>query len=91
MNTLYTAMLATLAIALLATLGRLARGPSLPTRVVALDLMASLVVGIIAVQAVVTGQAILLDVAAVLALVAFLGTIAFARFIEKGDLPWRRA
>ena len=26
----------------------------------------------------------------VLALIAFLGTVAFARFIEKGELPWRK-
>lgn len=69
---------------------RLVRGPSLPDRVVALDLMATLAVGYMAVYAVDTGQAMFLDVAVVLALIAFLGTVAFARFIEKGELPWRK-
>ncbi|MFH1907603.1 MAG: cation:proton antiporter [Chloroflexota bacterium] len=69
---------------------RLVRGPSLPDRVVALDLMATLAVGYMAVYAVATGQAMFLDVAVVLALIAFLGTVAFARFIEKGELPWRK-
>lgn len=60
---------------------RLLRGPSLPDRVVALDLMSVLVVGWIAVHTVRTGQTVYLDVAIVLGLIAFLGTVAFARYI----------
>lgn len=70
---------------------RLVRGPSLPARVVALDMMGALTVGIIAVYTVATRQTIFLDVASVLALIGFLGTVAFAYFVEKGDLPWRKA
>ncbi len=62
---------------------RLARGPSLPDRVVALDLMGTLGVGFIAVYAVVTGQAVLLDVAIVLAMILFLGTVAFAHYLDR--------
>lgn len=79
-----------LTVALFLAFFRLVRGPSLPDRVVALDLMASLAVGFIAVYAVDSGQAMFLDVAVTLALIAFLGTVAFARFIEKGELPWRK-
>jgi len=60
---------------------RLLRGPSLPDRVVALDLMSVLVVGLIAVHTVRTGQTVYLDVAIVLGLIAFLGTVAFARYL----------
>jgi multicomponent Na+:H+ antiporter subunit F len=60
---------------------RVVRGPTLPDRVVALDLMATLAMGFIALYAVTTGQAIFLDVAIALALIAFLGTVAFAYFI----------
>jgi multicomponent Na+:H+ antiporter subunit F len=70
---------------------RLVLGPSLPMRVVALDLMASVAVGFIAMDAVATGQPLFLDVAVALALIAFLGTVAFAHFIEKGDLPQRKS
>jgi multicomponent Na+:H+ antiporter subunit F len=70
---------------------RLVRGPSLPDRVVALDLMAILSLGLIAVHAVATDQAIVIEAAIVLALIAFLGTVAFAYFIEKGELPWRKS
>ncbi len=62
---------------------RLARGPSLPDRVVALDLLATLVIGMIAAYAITLNQPVILDVASVLALLAFLGTVAFARYLEK--------
>lgn len=62
---------------------RLLRGPTLPSRVVALDLMSVLGIGIIAVYAVLTDQPVFIDVAAVLALVSFLGTVAFAAYVER--------
>jgi multicomponent Na+:H+ antiporter subunit F len=70
---------------------RLILGPTLADRVVALDLIGVLSVGLIALYAVFQDQAVFIDIAVVLALIAFLGTIAFAHFIEKGELPWRRA
>ncbi|MCX8061990.1 MAG: cation:proton antiporter [Anaerolineales bacterium] len=76
--------------AVLLCLYRVARGPSLPDRVVGLDLLASVTVGLIAVYAVLSGEIIYIDVATVLALIAFLGTVAFAYFIEKGGMPWRK-
>lgn len=63
---------------------RLVRGPSLPDRVVALELFASITVGIIAAYTLVSAQTAFLDVAMVLALTAFLAAVAFARYLEKG-------
>lgn len=91
MNILINVTFGFLIIAMFVAFVRLVRGPSLPARVVALDLMGSLAVGIIAVYSAATGQAIYLDVAIVLALIGFLGTVAFAYFVEKGELPWRKA
>lgn len=79
-------VLALLSVALVLAFLRLARGPTLPDRVVALDLTGTLTVGIIAVYAVATGQPVFLDVAIVLALIAFLGTVSFARYLEKGTM-----
>jgi multicomponent Na+:H+ antiporter subunit F len=70
-------------VALLLVFVRLARGPSLSDRVIALDLMAVLAVGLIAMVAFEADQAVFLDAAIVLALVAFLGTVAFARYLER--------
>jgi multicomponent Na+:H+ antiporter subunit F len=64
---------------------RIARGPSLPDWVVALDLGGSLVVGIVAAYGILAAQPVFLDVAVAVALVAFLGTAAFARYLERAD------
>ena len=66
----------------LATL-RLLLGPTLADRVVALELMASITVGIIAVYTISSGVSDFLDVAVVLALTAFLAAVGFARYLEK--------
>lgn len=64
---------------------RLARGPSLPDRVVALDMMTVAIVAFCALAAVRSGDAAFLDVALVLALVGFLATVALARFAERQE------
>ena len=69
---------------MLLVLIRLVRGPDLANRVVALDLLSVLGVGIAAAAAVVSGDAVYLDVALMLALVAFVSTVAFARYAEQG-------
>ncbi|MGB7949430.1 MAG: cation:proton antiporter [Candidatus Binatia bacterium] len=62
---------------------RLVRGPSLPDRVVALDLITIQIAAFLAVDTIATGQTVFLDAAIVLALIAFLGTVAFARYLER--------
>jgi multicomponent Na+:H+ antiporter subunit F len=81
-------ILPVLSLALLLTFARLLRGPSLPDRVIALDMMATLSIGVVAVYALATGQPALLDVAVLLALLAFLGTVGFAYYIERRK-KWR--
>jgi multicomponent Na+:H+ antiporter subunit F len=62
---------------------RLMRGPSLADRVVALDLMSMLAIGIAAMYAITRNEPVFLDVATVLALLSFITTVAFARFMEE--------
>ena len=81
-----TVVLNVLVVALFLAFIRLVRGPSLPDRVVALELCGTVVVGMIAVQAIMTEQRVLLDVAIALALVSFLGTVAFARYVQRGGV-----
>jgi len=75
--------LAMAGLAMFLAFARLVLGPSLPDRVVALDLIGLIVVGIIAAYDILTKQPILLDAATVVALVSFLGTVAFARYVER--------
>ncbi|NLI31975.1 MAG: hypothetical protein GX422_04220 [Deltaproteobacteria bacterium] len=65
---------------------RLIKGPSFPDRVVALDIMTTVAMGLIGLYAMETGEAIFLDVALLLALVSFLGTVAFAYYVERRQL-----
>ena len=74
---------ALLTAALFLAFTRLVRGPTLPDRVVALDLISVIAVGLIAVYAIDLDQQVFFDAAIVVALVAFLGTVAFARYLER--------
>lgn len=60
---------------------RIARGPTLPDRVLGLDMLTSVGIGYVAVIAVRTGFQFYVDIAIALALVGFLATVALARFI----------
>lgn len=81
--------LAVLSIALLIVIYRLIVGPTLPDRIVALDLLVGIVIGFIATVGLKTGFYLYLDVAIALGLVGFLTTVAFARFVlhrgQSGD------
>jgi multicomponent Na+:H+ antiporter subunit F len=76
--------LGTLALALLIAIVRLVKGPSLPDRIVAMDLVGVLVVGLIVVLAAWTGVRATLDAAIVIALIGFVGTVAYATYVERG-------
>ena len=62
---------------------RLIRGPSLPDRVVSVDLITVLAVAIAGLLAITYTEPDFLDIAVVLALVAFLATVAFAWYAER--------
>lgn len=77
------AVLPAMSLAMVLAFVRLVRGPTLPDRVVALDLIGTLGMGMIAVYAMARDLPVLVDVAIVLALLSFLGTVAFARYLER--------
>src|SRR5687767_5330725 len=76
--------LITLTVALLIAVVRLVKGPTLPDRVVAMDLVGVLVVGLIVVLAASTGVRAALDAAIVIALIAFVSTVAYGTYVERG-------
>ena len=86
-ETALSAALAMLAVAALLAFVRLVRGPTLPDRVVAIDLLGVLIVGILVVYTAASGAKAFLDVGMVIALVSFLGTVAYARYIESDEEP----
>ncbi|MDX9942558.1 MAG: monovalent cation/H+ antiporter complex subunit F [Bacteroidales bacterium] len=74
---------ASLTISLFAGLYRLLTGPTLPDRMVVMDLIASLVIGLILTYIMLTGQTVFLNVAVVIALLVFMGNIAFAKYLKR--------
>lgn len=73
-----------LAISLLICFIRLLRGPDVPNRTVAFDLIAVHAVGIFALFAVQRNSEVLLEGAIITAVLGFLGTVMLGRFLERG-------
>ena len=69
---------------------RLMKGPSLPDRVVSVDLITVLAVAVAGLLAITHGEPDFLDIAVALALVAFLATVAFAWYAERTTLQLNR-
>ncbi|MFD1629290.1 monovalent cation/H+ antiporter complex subunit F [Pseudopedobacter beijingensis] len=72
-----------LAFSLILTFIRLIKGPDIVDRVIALDLIITSGIGVIAIYCITFNSALFLDVGMILALIAFLGTMAFSYYIEK--------
>jgi multicomponent Na+:H+ antiporter subunit F len=82
---LYYIILPILSISILIIFVRFLKGPTLSDRIVALDLIITTGIGIIAVYSIHTNQPTFLDIAMILALIAFLGTVAFSYYLEKRE------
>ena len=63
-------------------LARAARGPSVADRMLAIDTLATVVLGMLVVLSTMTGLAYLMDIAIALALLGFVGTLALAKQLE---------
>jgi multicomponent Na+:H+ antiporter subunit F len=74
-----------LGVAMVVAFIRLVKGPTLPDRIVAMDLFGMLVVGLIVVLAGWSGVRATLDAAMVIALIGFVSTVAYATYVERGD------
>jgi multicomponent Na+:H+ antiporter subunit F len=73
-----------LSLSVVGCLYRLLKGPSMPDRVIALDLIGIQLIGMIAMISMLIRTTKFVDVILLIGILAFLGTIAFSKFIEKG-------
>jgi len=64
---------------------RFLKGPSLPDRVIALDMLILISICIISIYSIQTIQSTFLDVAMLFALIAFLSTSAYAFYLEQRE------
>ncbi|MGC9471200.1 MAG: monovalent cation/H+ antiporter complex subunit F [Bacteroidales bacterium] len=81
-QTILYAALANLILAMALTLVRLGRGPASGDRVVALDLVASISMGMILVYSLFTEEAVYLDIPVLIAMVSFIGTVAISAYLK---------
>jgi multicomponent Na+:H+ antiporter subunit F len=65
---------------------RIIRGPSIPDRMVAIDILGILVVGIAALMVVKTGRTFLIDIAITWVILSFIGTITLAKYLSRKKL-----
>ncbi|MRX33331.1 cation:proton antiporter [Aminobacter sp. MDW-2] len=82
--------LGVLTISFLLVVVRVVKGPSLPDRILALDMLVAVAIGFIAVLGVRSGFTLYVDVAIALGLVGFLATVAFARFVMSGGIDAKK-
>lgn len=83
MTVVVTICFVALALAALLVAVRLVLGPTVPDRVVALDVLVQMVVAGIAVAAALTRDGIYLSLLVAVSLLAFVGTVTVGRFVER--------
>ena len=61
---------------------RIIRGPTIPDRMVAIDIFGILVVGICAIVSVQTGKSFILDIGIAWIILSFIGTLTLAKYLS---------
>ncbi len=83
MNTLYWIWSIILSISILMVLTRFIKGPTLPDRVIALDMFTTITTGLLVLISFFLNNYILLDVSLVYAVLAFISVLIMARYLES--------
>lgn len=72
------------ALAIVISLYRIIRGPSIPDRVIAMDMIGVNLISAIAAISILLNTKAYLEVILILGILAFISTIALSKFIERG-------
>jgi multicomponent Na+:H+ antiporter subunit F len=89
MSVAVTVIQLVLGLGVVIALVRAIKGPTLADRMVATDLILTLMAGGAAAEAARSGSSLFVPVVLVVALIAFTGTVVVARFVEWRDVPGR--
>jgi len=73
-------------LALLMNLWRLAAGPGMPDRILALDTMTINAIALIVLYSLMSDTTILFEAAILFAMVGFISTVAYCKFLLRGDV-----
>ncbi len=69
--------------AMIITLARLLKGPSINDRIAAMDMIASIIMGVILVYSVLINNSMYFDVPVIISLISFIGTIAVSTYLTQ--------
>lgn len=86
----FTAAIVLFGIAIALSLVRVFKGPTLPDRVVAFDVIGVNLISIAAVLSVILRTKAFLEVILIIAILAFISTVAFSKYIERGVIIDRK-
>ena len=77
---------ALLGMAVLLTVARLVRGPSLPDRILALDTLNVNAIALIVVYGIQLRSTLFFEIALLIAVMGFIGTVALTKYLQRGDI-----
>lgn len=83
--------LALFMVAIVLSLYRVIKGPSMPDRAIALDTIGVNLISAIAIVSIVLKTKAFLEAILILGILAFIGTIAFSKYIERGVIVERKS
>lgn len=89
-QTILTISLVLFGLSIVITFIRIVIGPTLPDRIIALDVVGVLLISAIAIISILTQTLVFFDVILVLGILAFISTIAFSKFLERGVIIERK-
>ncbi len=84
METILNLALYLVVFSILATIYRLVRGPSIPDRIQALDMLGFNIISATAIFSIIIRSSAFFEVILLIGILSFVSTIALARFIERG-------
>jgi len=89
-ETMITTSLVLFSITISIAVLRIILGPSMPDRVIALDMIGVNLIAMIAVVSIILKTKAFLEVILILGILSFIGTIAFSKSIERGVIVERK-
>jgi len=78
--------LAAVTVALVLTLWRLVRGPSLPDRIMAVDTLYVNAIGLLVLVGIRLADAVYFEAALLIAMMGFVGTVAWCKHVTRGTI-----
>lgn len=78
-------------VTIVVALFRIIKGPSMPDRVVALDMIGVTLLSMIAIVSIILKTKAFLETILILGILSFIGTIAFSKYLERSKIIERKS